>query len=157
IALFIVHNSVSAGSLRSVMNLPIIDILQNREITDWSARYRKDYLEARERNKKIVDGINASQVKNTYPSHLALAYTGRFSHPVYGEILIGLKNNNLQLQYRSLSATLHHWHYDQFITMDDGRGFPDMRISFLTNDKGEIDRISTRPFGDPLTEFVRVK
>jgi len=157
IALFIVHNSVAAGSLRSVMNLPLIDILQNREITDWSERYKKDYLETQERNKETVDGINASQVKNTIPSHLALAYTGRFTHPVYGEILIGLKNNDLQLQYRSLSATLYHWHYDQFITMDDGKGFPDMRISFLTNDKGEIDRISTRPFGDPLTEFVRVK
>ena len=157
IALFIVHNAVAAGSLRSVMNLPLIDILQNREITDWSARYRKDHLEAQERNKKTVDEINASQVKNTLPSHQALAYTGKFSHPVYGEILIGLKNNDLQLQYRSLNATLHHWHYDQFITMDDGKGFPDMRISFLTNDKGEIDRISTRPFGDPLTEFVRVK
>jgi hypothetical protein len=104
-----------------------------------------------------VDEINASQVKNTLPSHQAIAYTGRFNHSVYGEILIGLKNNDLQVQYRSLNATLHHWHYDQFITMDDGRGFPDLRISFLTNDKGEIDRISTRPFGDPLTEFVRVK
>jgi len=157
IALFIIHNAVSAGSLRSVMNLPIIDILQNREITDWSERYRKDYLEAQEKNKKTVDEINASQVKNTLPSHQALDYTGKFSHPVYGEILIGLKNNDLQLQYRSLSATLHHWHYDQFITMDDGKGFPDMRISFLTNDKGEIERLSTHPFGDPLTEFVRVK
>jgi len=157
LALFIVHNSVSAGSLRSVMNLPLIDILQNREITDWSGRYRKDHLEAQEKNKKSVDEINASQVKNTVPSHLALAYTGRFNHPVYGEILIGLTNNDLQVQYRSLRANLHHWHYDQFITMDDGKGFPDMRISFLTNDKGEIERISTRPFGDPLTEFVRMK
>jgi len=157
LALFIVHNSFSAGSLRSVMNLPLIDILKDREITNWSARYRKDYLESQEKNKKTVDEINASQVKNTLPSHLALAYTGKFSHPVYGDILIGLQNNSLQLKYRSLNATLHHWHYDQFITMEDGRGFPDMRISFLTNDKGEIDRISTRPFGDPLTEFVRVK
>lgn len=157
LALFIVHNSVSAGSLRSVMNLPIIDILQNREITDWSSRYRKDYLEAREKNKKTVDEINASQVKNTYPSHPAMAYTGKFTHPVYGDILIGLKNNDLQLQYRSLNTSLHHWHYDQFITMDDGKGFPDMQISFLTNDKGEIETIVTRPFGDPTAEFTRVK
>jgi CubicO group peptidase (beta-lactamase class C family) len=157
LALFIIHNAVSAGSLRSVMNLPIIDILQSRETTDWSSRYRKDYLDAQERNKKSVDEINASQVKNTYPSHPALAYTGKFTHPVYGDILIDFKNNNLQLQYRSLNATLHHWHYDQFITMDDGKGFPDMRISFLTNDKGEIDKIVTRPFGDPQTEFIRAK
>lgn len=157
IALFIVHNLMPAGSLRSVMNLPIIDIIQNRELTDWSGRYRKDYLEAQERNKKTVDEINASKVKNTYPSHPANAYTGRYHHPVYGEIQIGLKDNNLHLQYRSLNATLHHWHYDQFITMEDGKGFPDMRINFLTNENGEIDKILTRPFGDPPTEFLRVK
>lgn len=157
IALFIVHNSTSAGSLRSVMNLPIIDIIQNRELTDWSGRYKKDYQEAQERNKKSVDEINASQVKNTYPSHQALEYTGKYTHPVYGDIVIELKNNNLNVQYRSLNATLYHWHYDQFITMEDGRGFPDMRVSFLTNDKGEIDKILTRPFGDPLTEFIRLK
>jgi hypothetical protein len=52
---------------------------------------------------------------------------------------------------------LHHWHYDQFITMDEGDGYPDLRISFLTNDKGDIDRISTRPFGDPATEFTKIK
>lgn len=157
IALFIVHNSMSAGSLRSVMNLPVIDIIQNREITDWSSRYRKDYLEAVEKNKKSIDEINASQVKNTYPSHQALAYTGKYAHPVYGDIVIELRNNNLHIQYRSLNTTLHHWHYDQFMTMDEGKGFPDMRISFLTNEKGEIDKIQTRPFGDPSTEFIKVQ
>jgi CubicO group peptidase (beta-lactamase class C family) len=157
IALFIVHNFMPAGSLRSVMNLPVIDILKDREITDWSGRYRKDYLETEEKNKKSVDEINASQIKNTFPSHQAGAYTGTYNHPVYGQIMIGLENNTLQIQYRSVNKMLHHWHYDQFITTDEGDGFPDLRISFLTNDKGDIDRISTRPFGDPLTEFTKVK
>jgi CubicO group peptidase (beta-lactamase class C family) len=157
IALFIVHNFIPAGSLRSVMNLPIIDILKGREITDWSGRYRKDYLESTEKNKKNVDEINASQIKNTFPSHQAAAYTGTYNHPVYGKIIISIEKNTLQVQYRSLNKTLHHWHYDQFITMDEGDGFPDLRISFLTNDMGDIDRISTRPFGDPLTEFTKVK
>jgi CubicO group peptidase (beta-lactamase class C family) len=157
IALFIVHNFMPAGSLRSVMNLPIIDILKDREITDWSGRYRKEYQETEEKNKKNVDEINASQVKNTLPSHQAGAYTGTYNHPVYGQIIISLEKNMLHVNYRSVNKMLHHWHYDQFISMDEGDSFPDLRISFLTNDKGDIDRISTRPFGDPLTEFTKVK
>ncbi|MEJ7692897.1 serine hydrolase [Daejeonella sp.] len=157
LAIFIVHNSTSAGSLRSVMNLPIIDILLAREATDWSGRYRKDYLEGEARNKRQIDSLNASRVTNTVPSHQMQAYTGTFQHPVYGDIKIEVKNNALALGYRALTAALSHWHYDQFITMEDGKGYPDMRISFITNDKGEIDKISTRPFGDPVTEFVRVK
>jgi hypothetical protein len=41
--------------------------------------------------------------------------------------------------------------------MDEGKGHPDLRINFITNNKGEIDLISTKPFGDPVTEFIRTK
>ncbi|WP_276348672.1 serine hydrolase [Daejeonella sp. JGW-45] len=155
LAIFMVHNSTAAGSLRSVMNLPVIDILLGREPTDWSGRYRKDYLDGQERSKKQIDSINASRVENTNPSHQIQAYAGTFRHPVYGDITIGIQNNSLTLKYRDLTAVLNHWHYDQFITMDEGKGFPDMRISFNTNNRGDIDKISTRPFGDPAVDFVR--
>src|SRR5690606_4684729 len=46
LAIFAVHNSTAAGSLRSVLNLPVIDLLLGRDTTDWSSRYRNDYLEA---------------------------------------------------------------------------------------------------------------
>lgn len=157
LAIFIVHNSTAAGSLRSVMNLPIIDILLGREVTDWSGRYWNDYLDGQSSSRRQIDSINASRVKNTNPSHAIGAYAGTFNHPVYGDINVDIQNNQLTLQYRGLQAMLDHWHYDQFITVDEGKGYPDMKINFRTNDKGEIDKISTRPFGDPLTEFVRVK
>ena len=154
-AIFMIHNSTAAGSFRSVMNLPVIDILLGREATDWSGRYRKEYLDGQERSKREVDSLNASRVKNTNPSHAIAAYAGIFNHPVYGNIQIEAEGNQLTLRYRGLSAILDHWHYDQFITLDEGKGYPSMKINFLTNDNGDIDRISTRPFGDPVTEFVK--
>jgi CubicO group peptidase (beta-lactamase class C family) len=157
LAIFIVHNSTAAGSLRSVMNLSIIDILLGREATDWSGRYRKEYLDGQERSKRQIDSLNASRVKNTNPSHAMTAFIGTFNHPVYGDIQIEPQGNQIKLKYRGLSAMLDHWHYDQFITVDEGKGYPDMKINFLTNDKGEIERISTRPFGDAVTEFVKRK
>lgn len=155
LAIFMVHNSIPANSLRSVMALPVIDILLGREVTDWSGRYRKDYLESRQNNKKDIEAINASRVMGTTPSHAITDYAGTYKHPVYGDIVIGIKENMLTLQYRGLKAVLDHWHYDQFITHDEGKGYPDMKIDFITNEKGGIDRISTRPFGDPTTEFIK--
>src|SRR5690606_19372026 len=65
LAIFMVHNSTPANSLRSVMNLPVIDILLGREITDWSGRYRKDYLQSMQNNKKNIEAINTSRVMGT--------------------------------------------------------------------------------------------
>jgi CubicO group peptidase (beta-lactamase class C family) len=157
LAIFAVHNSTSAGSLRSVLNLPVIDLLLDRDTTDWSSRYRKDYLEAQARSRKNIDNINESRVIDTTPSHKIEDYAGSYHHPVYGDIRIGIRNNMLYLNYRDLHAELDHWHYDQFITHDEGKGYPSMRIHFITNERGAIDRISTRPFGDPTTEFVKKK
>ena len=40
---------------------------------------------------------------------------------------------------------------------EKGKDIPDFMLNFLISGKGEIDRISTKPFGDPLTEFTRKK
>ncbi|HXI00972.1 MAG TPA: serine hydrolase [Sphingobacteriaceae bacterium] len=155
IAIFMVHNLSSAGSLRSVMSLPVIDILLGEPETPWSSRYRKEYLDGKARQKKSTDSIKRIQVKDTKTSHSLQDYAGTYHHPVYGDIKIEKKGENLFALFRSLNLKLHHFHYDQFITIEEGNDNPDLRLNFYTNNKGEIDRISTQPFGDPLTEFLR--
>jgi CubicO group peptidase (beta-lactamase class C family) len=157
IGIFMVHNSEPAGSLRSVMALPVIDRLLNLSRTEWSERYMKDYLKAKADDKRSKDSINATRVKNTVASHPLNNYTGKYSNPVYGDMNIELKDNQLFLLFRSQRAALHHFHYDQFVTDEETKGNPDYRLSFLTNTKGEIDRFTVRPFGEPLTEFVKSK
>ena len=45
----------------------------------------------------------------------------------------------------------------QFITKEELSGKPNFHLNFLTNNKGETDRFSMLPFGDPLAEFVKNK
>jgi hypothetical protein len=131
--------------------------LMNLPLTPWSERYLKAYNNSLVETKKSADSVKATQVKNTLPSHTLKDYTGMYTHTAYGDIKIDLENNKLVFIFRSQHSVLEHFHYDQFATNEKGTDTPDFTLTFLTNSKGEIDRISTKPFGDPLTEFVRKK
>ncbi len=155
LAIFMVHNGSPGGSFRSGMAFPVIDRLLGLSYTSWSERYRKDYLEAKAQEKKSKDSIKATQVKNTVPSHPLSAYTGTYTNIIYGSLTIELQNDQLVFLFRKQRSLLYHFHYDQFITKEENNDKPDFRLNFLTNSKGEIDRISMNPFGDPVAEFVK--
>ena len=157
IAVFMVHNSSPAGSIRSMMAFPVIDRLLNLTQTPWSERYMKDYLKAKADNKKQTDSVLATQVKNTVPSHGLKDYAGKYSNAIYGDLLVELKENQLVIAFRNQQSVLHHFHFDQFLTKEELSGLPNFRLNFLANNKGEIDRFNMRPFGDALAEFVKVK
>jgi CubicO group peptidase (beta-lactamase class C family) len=155
IAVFLIHNSVPAGSVRPVMAFPVIDRLLSLSQTNWSERYRKDYLKSKADSKRAKDSINATQVKNTVASHDLKDYTGKYANPIYGDMIIEMQHDTLVLSFRNQRSLLHHFHYDQFVTKEERNGKPDFWLSFLTNSKGEIDRFSMQPFGDPVAEFSK--
>ena len=155
IAIFLVHNSVPAVSVRSAMAFPIIDRLLNLSQTPWSERYMKDYLKIKADSKRAKDSINATQVKSTVPSHALKDYTGKYTNPIYGNLMIEMQNEALSLSFRNQRSLLHYFHYDQFITEEEKNNKRGFRINFLTNSKGEIDRFSVQLFNDPVTEFVK--
>jgi CubicO group peptidase (beta-lactamase class C family) len=157
IAIFMVHNSIPAGSVRSIMAFPVFDRLLNLSITDWSGRYLMDYKQDMANETKARDSMAATQVKNTAPSHPIKDYAGKYSHAAYGEVVIHNNNGSLVLSYRNTKTILHHFHYDQFETREErNSGNPEFRLHFHTNTKGGIDRFSMRPFGDPVVEFVKL-
>lgn len=154
IGIFMVHNSVSAGSIRPIMALPVIDLLLNFSKTSWSERYMQEYLKSKADSKREKDSVNATQVNNTVPSHSLNNYVGKYTNPMYGEMYIEMQNNQLLLRLRGQSSLLYHFHYDQFYTKEEATGKPDFRINFFTNSKGEIDRFSVQLFADSA-EFVK--
>jgi CubicO group peptidase (beta-lactamase class C family) len=155
LAIFIVHNAVEAGSLRSVISFPVIDRLLDLPATPWSQRNLAGRFWDRAQAKRARDSVKALRVLNTNPSHPLTAYTGTYTHPAYGNIKIELQNNKLVIIIRSQQSLLYHFHYDQFITDESKTDKPDFRLTFLTGTKGDIDRIRMSPFGDPVTEFIK--
>jgi CubicO group peptidase (beta-lactamase class C family) len=155
LSIFIVFNAVEAGSLRSVICYPVIDRLLSLGYTPWAQRYRETYVVEKARGRRLADSVKATQVKNTNPSHPLSAYEGTYTNNIYGNIKVELVNGELVFLFRRQRSVLKHFHYDQFITDDKDSDAQDFRLQFMINDKGDIDRISTRPFGDPQTEFVK--
>lgn len=157
LAIFMVLNQDEAGSLRSVMALPVIDMLLDLNYTPWIQRYRQDYLKSQKQSYQYKDSLAAMQVKNTQPSHAVENYIGRYVHPAYGEINITIENGQLIWQFRQQRSRLFHFHYDQFATNEKNNDNPDFRVQFLTNEKGVIDRLVVAPYGDPKVEFEKKK
>ncbi len=156
LGIFMVHNSIPAGSLRSVMALPVIDRLLDLKLTPWSERYYDDYQKAKIVEQKQKDSIKATQVKNTAPSHNLEQYAGKYKSAMYGDADIQLENGKLVIDFRGARSILNHFHFDQFISNDEGTDKPEFRLNFLTNTAGKIDRFVMRPFGDSITEFVKI-
>lgn len=157
LAIFMVNNYSEAGGMRSTMALPIIDRLLNLPLTDWNARWKKEYQENLSRGLARRDSLAATQLPNTAPSHPLTDFTGTYSNPMYGDMTIELTNGQLQFSFRSQHSVLHHFHYDQFTTKEERGDVPNFRLLFMTNAMGEIDRFSCSPYGDPVAEFVKRK
>ena len=155
LGIFMVHNSIPAGSIRSIMALPVIDRLLELKLTPWSERYYNNYQKAKIVEQKQKDSLNATQVKNTMPSHNLELYAGKYKSAMYGVVDIQLENGKLLIDFRATRSTLSHFHYDQFISNEKGTDKPEFRLNFLTNTSGKIDRFAMRPFGDPITEFIK--
>ena len=155
LGVFVVFNAVEAGSLRSVIALPVIDRLLGLSLTPWAHRYRQSYVFEKARGKKFVDSLKSLQVKNTSPSHPLSSYAGTYTNAIYGTAKIELVNGELVFVFRRQRSPLKHFHYDQFVTEEKQSDAPEFRLQFMINNKGDIDRISMRPYGDPLTDFIK--
>jgi CubicO group peptidase (beta-lactamase class C family) len=155
LGIFIVFNAVEAGSLRSIITLPVIDRLLGLYLTPWDKRYREAYIAEKARSRKYIDSVRALQVKNTSPSHPLSSYTGTYANAIYGNIKIEMENGGLVFVFRRQRTPLTHFHYDQFVAEEKDSDAPDFRLQFNIDNKGDIDRIRMRPYGDPLADFIK--
>lgn len=154
LGIFIVYNGKPGGNFRSGIVFPVIDYLLGLTYTPWSQRYKKEFDASNAQEKKVKDSIAATQVKNTTPSHILSAYTGTYSSPIYGSVSIEIKNGQLFFLFRKQRSVLYHFHYDQYITREEN-DLDNFRLNFLTNGKGEIERINMSVENDPVTDFVK--
>lgn len=157
LGVFVIYNSRPAGIIRTVIAFPIIDRLLDLAKTNWSERYLKIDSNEIAADVKERDSIKASAIKNTVPSHPLKDFTGVYQSPIYGEMQVELKDNLLIMMFRKQQSSLIHFHFDQFVTNEQMTDRPEFRLHFLTGANGEIDRISLRPYGDAVAEFVKVK
>lgn len=99
-------------------------------------RYEK-MKKDREKREKEKEKKEEDRVQGTSPSHPLKDYTGEYENPAYGKITIQQEEDSLKGKFHSFEFDLEHWHYDVFKPSEQVG-----MISFQTNLKGDIDRLS---------------
>jgi hypothetical protein len=149
----VVLTNMDGTSLPSVVRNYSIDKILDLSEIDWSERLLKDVNKMKDELKKSEE--KKEEVSETTPSHPIKDYVGKFEHPAYGTIEITNSGDDLNIHYHSFDMKLHHYKYDVFETKDER--YPPIKISFLTNTNGDIDKLSSKlQEGVKDIEFKRV-
>ncbi|HRG80749.1 MAG TPA: serine hydrolase, partial [Cyclobacteriaceae bacterium] len=110
---------------------------------DWSGEFNTLYKNIQTGADKEEKAFEAARIANTKPSLALDEYTGKYTDPLYGEVIITRENEDLILvanQY--LKARVSHWHYDTFRGWYDKRWYGKINTSFTLDEKGKVSKVS---------------
>jgi CubicO group peptidase (beta-lactamase class C family) len=148
-----------ASPLPGLVTLTVADRVLGLEGEDWIGKASekrdkaKEFVEQGEKNKDLF------RVKGTKPSRKLAAFAGEYEQPGYGIVEIHEENGALVMVYNGMTMPLEHWHYDVFnVAERDDEVIPeDLRVSFLTDDRGRVSRVTipTEPMVAPIV-FTRL-
>ncbi|UCH82574.1 MAG: serine hydrolase [Candidatus Latescibacterota bacterium] len=136
----VILTNLNGTPFPTVAMLGIFDRLLGLETIEWNDRYQTIWaqLEQAQDQAKTLEDINRK--KNTKTSHPLDDYAGTYTHPAYGSLAVSKDGKKLTGAYNGMSYPLEHWHYDVFETT--GYRFEGIKLAFLTNLNGDIDRLS---------------
>jgi hypothetical protein len=117
----------------------ISDKFLNLDPIDWTSRLKSPKSDEDETPEDEAEEV---RVKGTKPSHKLEAYAGKYDHPGYGVANIELRDKQLYATMNQIESQLEHWHYDVFMAKEDV--WDKTKIQFLTNKKGDIDRLAVQ-------------
>lgn len=87
----------------------------NPDGRDWSTELREMYDGIHEQGEAAATAMRQMRVEGTTPSHTLEAYAGTYSDPLYGEVVIGFRDEALTFKVADLGGDMEHWHYDTFV------------------------------------------
>ena len=131
-------------------------------ITDgnWSERFQEWQKKTEASGEDRIGAMFGTPEEGTSPSHPLEKYTGVYHNDCYSDITIKLEDGGLVMEYFKWRSGLKHWHYDSFQMISEDSFLYEFVFSFLTNQKGEVDRIQFPIALDPAVPdeiFTRVK
>jgi CubicO group peptidase (beta-lactamase class C family) len=108
---------------------------------DWNAEFLKLYGDAEKQSLAARAARDAARVTGTHPSLALEKYAGTYTHPAWGDLVIGMDNGALRVTIGTgadNTGLLEHWNYDTFrATLGDGRGGRNM-LTFQLAPAGNV-------------------
>lgn len=109
---------------------------------DWSTELFTLYKGFEKDGEKREKDLEAARVANTKPSLPLDEYTGQFTDPLYGEVIITRENEDLVMVANNfLKARVNHWHYDTFRGWFDKRWYGKLNVQFSLDTSGKVNTV----------------
>jgi CubicO group peptidase (beta-lactamase class C family) len=137
----VVLTNLNGTPLPYVLTLDLVDRLLGFDETDWNSRFKLQWMQVKGALEKTGETeAEYLRKKSTNPAHPLAEYAGVYENKGYGLLRIALEGNGFKAVYKDLSSRLEHWHYEIFRASEEP--LKGMKFTFLTNLRGDIDRVS---------------
>ncbi len=123
--------------LYNIVTYNVYERLLGMDLTPWSERLLKIRLQNKKAETEARKKADEDRIPNTKPSHALADYAAVYENAAYGDINIGLKDNQLQFDFHKIRMPLTQFHYDRFDTPDDEQDGK-WSVNFRTNPQGDI-------------------
>ncbi|MCD4785596.1 MAG: serine hydrolase [Candidatus Eremiobacteraeota bacterium] len=136
----VVLTNMTRTTLPYIITFSAYDRLIGLDRIDWNKKFMDKKAELLGKSKESME---KEHKKNTSPSHPITDYMGKYTNKAYGDIIITLKDKNLNITFRNKTGHLKHYQYDTF---KPEMQFPvyyfNAGVTFGMNKKGNIDKLS---------------
>lgn len=147
------------SAIQSSLMYTLIDQYFDLKPINWSEKYRALMVERLKQANVHFDEIRAQAPAGKAPLLPLDAYTGTYSCPGYGDIVMSVKDGQLEGQYGALRYDFQHLGYDSYMAVPDGQWFSQVPAAFYLDRKGKPDRLHIdfeAAIGEPIV-FTRQK
>lgn len=134
-----VFGNLDHAEVRHALMYKAFDLFALGGARDWSAEFLTLYTGLVEAGKKGEAKMEATRVLGTTPTLSLEAYAGKYTDPLYGELVIQLVGSQLKLNVNNFeTATLSHWNYNTFYGPWDKNWYGKVSATFSLNASGKI-------------------
>lgn len=152
----------NGSSVPSLVRNIISDRMLKVKTTDWNKELKDRRDKALAEQKKAAATRSSNKVKGAKPSHILAEFTGKYSHPAYGEFTITYDRDSLIANFKRMKLWLAHHHYDVFNSYAIENGKADTttnenstQFQFFGNEVGEISKVAIKL--EPAIEALEFK
>jgi CubicO group peptidase (beta-lactamase class C family) len=138
-----IFGNLDHAELRHALIYKAFDLFALGGTRDWNAEFLTLYKNIDAANEKKQKDFEALRVMNTSTSLPLEAYAGKYTDPLYGELIITAENGKLRAVGNNfVKATLEHWHYDTFRGWFDKKWYGKGNLTFILGADGKIAKAS---------------
>ncbi|MEJ2584434.1 MAG: serine hydrolase [Robiginitalea sp.] len=118
---------------------------------DWHGEIFDLYGDLAEKGREQEQELLGNREANTQTSLPAEAYSGRYHHPMLGEVIVSVVPEGMEMRFNDfVSFKAEHWHYDTYRIVPDNRYRFEGFFNFHLGTNGSV--VEMEAFGERFTK-----